>query len=784
MIIHYLKIAWRNLLKYKTQSVISIIGLAIGFTAFSFTLSWIRYERGYDKHIQDADKIFKVLMVNERNESGVQFNLPAPLKGYLENLPEVEAATIMLTAKGNYANRILDANMISTDTSFFNVFYPDIRVDYPDVIPDNQFKILTEESARQMGFSRMDIGQHKQIEEIEFTLLDIIPGLPHKQTNIPFDVMVVHQFERDIECPWCYHDGRIFVRIRENVNVETLAAKLESILIEEGAIRMNMSYILVPLREVRYTYPEDEANIRYHHLRIFAGVSVLVILCALFNWLMLFINKIKLRGRELALRKVNGASIRELITLLLVEMGLIVLSSLFIGGVLSESLYPWFLKLSGIEASKLFLMREMIGYGITVFGASLLCAVFPIYLITRKSVSGIIQPETKSFRGIKNRSTLVSLLVQLIIGTLLIFCTLIFLHQYKHLNSMQVGFDRFNVNTFQSYTTFTKDEIRKIAGVEDVVFFQGQFLPRTGRSFFMHETEFGEKKETEILEMHQPDFIDFFDFKIVEGRSFHEGEMGVCLINETAKREYGFMDPIGKTVNNLTVIGVIADMYIDAPSMPVLPTIYRLLEFMSEPDAFRINRETGEYWPARDTPTNKQSHGSFAYRYVPGHRESTEKAIKELAGDNGGWELRFSNMEEVYAEYTRSENYLLTLLSIMTVVAILIAVFGIYSMVTLACNQRRKEIAIRKVNGAKVREIFMLFFRQYFVVTVLSCIVAFPVGVYIMQRWLEQYTRRVSMEWWLFVGIFVLVLLIVLASIFSRVSRASKENPADVVKSE
>ena len=167
------------------------------------------------------------------------------------------------------------------------------------------------------------------------------------------------------------------------------------------------------------------------------------------------------------------------------------------------------------------------------------------------------------------------------------------------------------------------------------------------------------------------------------------------------------------------------------------------------------------------------------------HQNSPDIELFQLQKlQSEGWELRFSNMEEVYAEYTRSENYLLTLLSIMTVVAILIAVFGIYSMVTLACNQRRKEIAIRKVNGAKVREIFMLFFWQYFMVTVVSCIVAFPIGVYIMQRWLEQYTRRVSMEWWLFVGIFFLVVLIVLASIFSRVNRAAKENPADVVKSE
>ena len=124
------------------------------------------------------------------------------------------------------------------------------------------------------------------------------------------------------------------------------------------------------------------------------------------------------------------------------------------------------------------------------------------------------------------------------------------------------------------------------------------------------------------------------------------------------------------------------------------------------------------------------------------------------------------------------------LISIITAVAIWIAVFGIYSMITLSCTQRRKEIAIRKVNGAKAKEVFLLFFREYFIVTLLSSIAVFPIGVYIMQRWLEQYIRRVTMEWWLFVGIFVLITLIVFVSICFRVNRATKENPSEVVKAD
>ncbi|HUI32432.1 MAG TPA: FtsX-like permease family protein, partial [Dysgonamonadaceae bacterium] len=146
--------------------------------------------------------------------------------------------------------------------------------------------------------------------------------------------------------------------------------------------------------------------------------------------------------------------------------------------------------------------------------------------------------------------------------------------------------------------------------------------------------------------------------------------------------------------------------------------------------------------------------------------------------------LSISNMEEIYAEYSKSERYLLILLSIMTGVAIAIAVFGTYSVITLACQRRRKEIAIRKVNGANVLEILLLFLREYFLITVVACVVAFPIGAFLMQQWLEQYVRRVSMEWWLFVGLFLLMLLLVLASVLFQVVRAAKQNPAEVVKSE
>ncbi|MDI9605494.1 MAG: ABC transporter permease [Bacteroidota bacterium] len=791
---HYLKIAWRNLRKYKTQTVVSVLGLAIGFTAFAFTLSWIRYEMGYDKHIPDADRVYKILRVNKRIEGGFNFLLPDAFKMYLESFPEIEAVTAISTTRGEFKRNdelfMENGHVMFADTSFFKVFYPDVQIDYPaEIFKEPPSLIFSTQAAKKIGLSPSDIGRYNS--RLDAIVLGIAPGTVNKQTNVPFDVMTVRPVELDPDCSWCYSSRRMYARVHKNVNIEALAAKLDSVYFEE-ALQGVMSYKLVPLREVRYKHPEDKAKIKHGHLRIFVVVSLLVILSALFNYLMLFVNKIKIRNRELALRKVNGASNRKLVILLLIEMGLILLFSLLISGVLSELLYAPFVKLSEIEATKSFLIKGTVLYGIGIFILSILVASIPIYVFMKRSVANTLHPDAKTFAGVKNGFALTSLFLQLTVGTLLIFCSLVFLYQFNKLNEKDIGFNRFNIMSFRCDVYLTKDELRKIPGVEEVIFFQYQFLPRGGTSHFRYKTESGEVIETESFQIHEPDFIEFFDMKILEGRNFHYGETNACLINETAKRKFGLTDPIGERVNNLTVIGVVADMYIDSPLLPVYPSAYKLRQAWP---TFNRNRKTGEWEnisvPVPESPKASASSGFnlFAYKYSPGSRELVQQRIRELITKSGGSiipfnDLDFRDMEVIYAEYTLSERYLLTLLGIMTGVAILIAVFGIYSMITLACNQRRKEMAIRKVNGAKAKEILALFFRQYFAVTVAACVVAFPVGVHVMQRWLEQYTRRVSMEWWLFAGVFALVVAIVFISMAFRVWKAASENPAEVVKAE
>ncbi len=777
MIIHYLKIAWRNILKYKTQSAISILGLTIGFTAFVFTLSWIRYEDGYDKHNPDVDRIYRVFLKDSTEIGGVQRIAPKILASYLkDNYPEIESATAIRSHKDdlNLNDKIFLKNIhfISSDTSFFHVFYPEVKISYPEIIPPDCM-IISQSSADKLGLLTKQKGQ--RIDSLETYLLDIVPD-KSLHSNVPFDLITLNQQNENIDYSWNVSVSHIYIRIKENVDMSHLIEKLDNISRvsqdDENNTRISTySCKLVPLQQLRTTHPDTEVAIQYQHLKLFAGVSLLVILSAFFNYLMLFINKIKIRHRELILNKVNGANSFQLLLMLFSEFVVLLFIALICGLALTELLYPHFIKFSMLDAPKSFFWREAFLFGTVVLILSTLFAYIPVKYMMKRTISKSLLPGTGSIKG-KDRFSRITISLQLIISSILIFSTTLFIYQYNYINSDQIGFDRFNINTITSYSNdIPIDVIKKVPGVMDVIRYGGDFLPKgVTRKVSIDIDRSSDEKSAVVFNefgIYGPEFVDFFKINILKGRNIFEGEKNACLINNTANLLISSNDSSDvKSVFGQQVVGVIEDMYIDSPSIPVFPSSYKILAPMSSEHSYGMPNV-------------------YAYRYIEGKREATEKEIERIAKEKFGIDyLSISNMEEIYAEYSKSERYLLILLSIMTGVAIAIAVFGTYSVITLACQRRRKEIAIRKVNGASVLEILLLFLREYFLITLVACVVAFPIGALVMQRWLEQYVRRVSMEWWLFVGLFLLMLLLVLASVLFQVVRAARQNPAEVVKSE
>ena len=183
------------------------------------------------------------------------------------------------------------------------------------------------------------------------------------------------------------------------------------------------------------------------------------------------------------------------------------------------------------------------------------------------------------------------------------------------------------------------------------------------------------------------------------------------------------------------------------------------------------------------SPSIIERHVLFKYR--PGTWDECRRRIEEMQrAELPDRKLFLYSEEECYNNYLKSEDALSSLLGFSSVVCILISIFGIYSLVTLACERRRKEIAIRKVNGATVRDILALFFREYALLLVVSSLIAFPTAWWAMKRWIENYNRQVEIGILPFLLIFAGIAACVAASIGHRIWKTANENPAEVIKSE
>jgi len=316
------------------------------------------------------------------------------------------------------------------------------------------------------------------------------------------------------------------------------------------------------------------------------------------------------------------------------------------------------------------------------------------------------------------------------------------------------------------------NQLKQIPEITEIVDAAGMtsLVPLNGRMSYqvnLWDDKSSDAKDVDMEEMFvTPEYTAFYDFRLVAGEMLTNADPdSLVLLNESAVKAFGWHNPAGKQfANRYTVKGVIKNVYNFAPTVQAKPTCY-------------INRSLrGEM---------QINNIIFLFKYREGAWESCKEKIEQMIKSKfTGLKYNIFNTEEGYNKYLKSENALIKLLSFVSVICILICVFGFVSLVSLTCEERRKAIAIRKINGATVGDILAIFAKEYFLLLIIGATIAFPAGYLIMQRWLENYVKQTSIPAWIYFSIiFALALLIVLC-VGWQVYRASIENPAEVVKKE
>ncbi len=739
MIKHCLKIAIRNLVKYKVQSAVSILGLAVGFVCFSLSLYWIHYEMTYDHFRQDADRIYMVRTNDEYTEGKISTRVPYSLAAYLaQHFPDIAVAAPfhLISERISVNDKYQDAVFSSADSAWMNLM--DIRIIKGNrnfMLPkDNAEIAITEEAAKKWFRTEDPIGKEVKMLRRTKKICAIVQA-ENRHTNFPFDFIGNPELGKT----WWYITWSILIKVKPDTDIEELESKINANLPAElkqvTSIRKTgiERIILTPLSKLHYAkdFRDDkEAGITFQYIIYFSIAGILIITCALINYLTLFINRMRVRQREMALRMIHGANIRSLVSLLTVEFLLLLACAVTTGFLLIEICFPSFIELTGIDTAKSSLYGEAFLF-IGLISLIILTAIIGLlYILYHRSLHLSLRYNTGRSTGTQLRRG--SIVLQLFVCLSFIGCTVLINQQLDYLRHRDLGLKIKNRGSFSvmgdmDYTPLIR-KIKELPMITEVM--QPDYYPIVSQLTAIGQFDNWEGLDIPIdtpvpvkLFLGKEDFFRFYDITLLAGEWLDDlSTYEDIIINESLARRMGWspQEAIGKHIIQsyitYTIVGVVKDCHYGAPTLPIPHT------------GFLVGEQMGLM----------QRSAGILFKYKEGTWNECRKALEHLYQTECSPEniLRLNSEEEVYNNYLRSEEMLTRLLSFASLVCILTAMFGIYSLVTLTCEQRRKEIAIRKVNGATVWSILYLFFREYLIMLCIAALFAFPITYVIIKQWI------------------------------------------------
>ena len=790
MLKNYLKIALRNMGRQKLYSGLNIFGLAIGLACFVLIFVFVQYERSFDRFYNDADDIYR--MVHRQPNNVFMGNdrfavTPVPLAGALVNdFPEVIAATTFRN------NRVLlkqgDTYFYETglwaDSSFFDVFaLPLVVGDAEAVLSDPSNMLLSESLARKIFGDEPAVGQQIEAEQwgttYAFTVAGIIRDLP-ENTHLNFGYILPFHANADYLNyldEWRQNGYLTYFRMQEGATGEALQAKMPAFLSshmnEEDAARYE--YIVEAMQDVHlysdvnFDIGTAEGNIQY--LYLLAAIGIVILLLACVNYMNLAVARSIKRAKEVGLRQVIGAHRRQitgqflsesiLMTALALGLGLI-LVYLFLpvfSGLVERPLHldwsaPWFLP-------GLILLALAVGFLSGSYPALYMARLRPIHTLKGK-LSG--PKHTGLQKGL--------IVVQFAASIALIAASMIIYQQLQFIQQKDVGYNREQVVTVRlqgrgwgDKIEQVQQQIKQLPNVTAVS--AGSHLPinldsSSGISFW------DGSREGETLTLYNMivgyDFPDVFDTELVTGQWFSPAvssdTVESLVINETAVRalDWTIDNALGKRIDEYgRVIGVMKDFHLHSLHLPIAPMMARM-----------------------DNPW----YSYVAVRIAPQNMAATMASITSIIKGYTPYPVSPQFLDDAFDALYKSDRRLGAALGYFTILALLIASFGLFGLAAFATESRSKEIGVRKVLGASVAGLVALLSREFLILVGLGIVLAVPIAYFSMQRWLDTFAYRIDLGVGLFLVTAIAAIAIAVLTVSYQAIKAALANPVKSLRYE
>jgi len=787
---------FRSFKKNSLLNLINVSCMALGLVAAGIIVSYIYQEYNYDCENKNSSRIFRVIQKDGESHNTVTF---APLAQSLKsNYAEIEEATrlsffygyLSCTAGENRAN---ERSAIFADPEFFDFFsFPLIKGQSNTCLTSPNSLVISERAAKKYFGKNDPIGKVLRIgADKEFTVTGIFQNF-RSNSNFSGDlVLPLNQISELtqvwIEPSWDYEsDIHTFVLLAGNAGIDEFSAKAQNFI--AGYISGSKIEILFQaFRNIhvnRQLQWESKARANTTYMKILLIVALLTLSISTANFLFLYIGTTEQRARATGIKKVFGASkniifrehFREVVLLILLS----VLGALALFAMYQRLIAPNF---SFLPEIVLFNFRlGLLLLSILVL-TSILSGVYPALILSSQKPVKLLSSKATSRKG---DIMMVNMLViaQFVLCIALIASTYIMHRQTQLLVVQETGYAKNELITIPLNMPFDEgingaqfelfsQELKKYPGILDATLSSSS--PSSAFSSGDDPVNWDGKPEEQIVEMSWEsisyDFFRTIGVKIIQGRSFSREfpndpvswERRECayLVNESAVKEMGFADPLGEEIEvwgfQGPIVGVVEDYNFRSLHSEIGPIYYQFNPIFWSEIIIRID-------PA-----------------VPSTSDNIERVWNKFAAD---YPLEINYVNDQILELYYDDQNLTKALNLFSLLAIVIACMGLFTLTVLSMNRRIKEIGLRKVNGAGTSEILALLNKDFIKWLTLAFVIAVPLAWFFMQKWLENFAFKTQLSWWIFTLSGLLTMLIALLTVSWLSWQAATKNPMEAIRHE
>ena len=783
MIKNYFKIAWRNLGRNKGFSFINITGLAIGMAVAMLVGLWTWNELSFNSYYPNHERLAQVMLnQTEKGEIYTGETIAMPLGDALRTQHAADFKYVSLSSWDN--NMVLAAgdNKIPgkgrwVQRDFPKMFSLAMLQGNRNALEDPSTLLLSQSLAKALFGDTDPLNQIVRLDNrLAMKVGGVYKDMPHNTSFYETKLLLPWGNKANwmnSQTSWSNHCGVLFVQLNDKADINQVNEKIKSVPTPHVE-KLKEEIMLHPLDKL-YLYNEFKngkvAGGRIQFVWLIGIIGVFVLLLACINFMNLATARSEKRTKEIGIRKAIGSLRKQLVEQFLVESILTVLCALSFSILFVQLSLPFFNNLSDkqmvIPWDNLYFWMLILGFALFT---GLISGSYPAFYLSS------FQP-VKVLKGVFSAGRFASLprkvlvVTQFSISIILVVGTITVFRQIQYAKDRPAGYTRDGLismplsdNLNKHFNALTND-LEKTGVVKSIA---GSSQPASHFSN-NNSIEWRDKDPSSIIFFRNvnvtTDFGKTVDWKIKEGRDFSgefSADSGSVILNETGAAVTGLKNPLGEWIKygkkTYVIVGIVKDMLTQSPYEPMQPTVF-------------FNEGWMGVLTIRVTPS-----------VTPGKALAAIAPVFKKYDPENVFTFRF--VDDVYAEKYANEVRIASLSSFFAVLAIFISCLGLFGLASFIAEQRTKEIGVRKVLGATIFKLWKMQSKDFVALVVISCLIAIPIAWYFLNQWLQNYSYRAELSWWIFGVSISGALIITIITVSFQAIKAAMMNPVKSLRTE